>query len=95
VFKVEVDPLPLEFSARSFPNPFNPSATIEANLPMPSDWNISIFNVSGQKVEEFTGSSPAGRVSVVWNASHMPSGMYLYKVTAGQYMTSNKMLLVK
>jgi len=95
VFKVEVDPLPLEFSAGNFPNPFNPTTTIEAYLPVPCDWNISIYNVSGQKVDEFNGTSPAGRVSVVWDASRMPSGMYLYKVTAGQYMTSNKMLLVK
>ena len=95
IFKVTVDIIPEEFSAGNFPNPFNPTTTIEANLPVSCEWNISIFNVAGQIVDEFSGTSPAGRISVVWDASHMPSGIYLYKLVAGQYETSNKMILVK
>ncbi len=95
IFKIEADILPAEFSVRSYPNPFNPTTTIEADIPVACDWNISIYNVAGQLLDEFTGSSQAGRVAVVWDASRYPSGIYLYRIVAGEHMASSKMLLVK
>jgi bacillopeptidase F len=94
-FKMEAGLLPQEFSVKSFPNPFNPTTTIEAYLPLACDWNISIFNIAGQMVDEFSGSSPAGTVAVVWDASRLTSGTYLYRVTAGDYIATDRMLLVK
>jgi PKD repeat protein len=95
IFKIGNGLLPQEFSVRSYPNPFNPSTTIEASLMSACDWNISIFNVAGQMVEEFTGSSQAGLISVTWDATPYPSGVYFYKVTAGEYVASDKMLFLK
>jgi PKD repeat protein len=95
VFRVITSVVPDEFSVTSYPNPFNPSTTIEMNLPVGGEWNISIYNITGQKVEEFTGDTPAGRVSVVWDASGYASGIYFYRVTAGQFSVSKKMVLMK
>ncbi len=88
--------LPKEFALnQNFPNPFNPSTKIELAMPVASEWEITIYNIAGQKVEEFSGFSAAGVVSVEWNASGYSSGMYLYKATAGTFTTTKKMVLLK
>ena len=95
VFKVTTDVIPDEFSVASYPNPFNPATTIVMNLPVAGDWKISIFNLLGQKVEEFAGNSPAGRISVDWDASGYATGIYFYKASAGQFTASKKLILMK
>jgi len=87
--------LPNEFSLKNYPNPFNPTTTIEMNLPVASNWSISIFNIAGQKVAEYKGFSNAGLISVNWDASINASGVYFYKGEAGQYSTTQKMILMK
>jgi len=81
--------------SQNYPNPFNPSTKIELALPIASDWNIGIFNVSGQKVAEFSGYSEAGTVVATWDASNMASGMYFYRATAGNFTDAKKMILIK
>jgi hypothetical protein len=83
------------FSARSYPNPFNPIATIEFTLPVSSNWQVMIYNVSGQKVATFDGFNEPGSVTVKWDASDYSSGIYLYKVVAGQNSVTRKMVLLK
>jgi hypothetical protein len=92
---VDVNMLPLTFSVRNYPNPFNPTSTIEMTLPVASEWNISIFNVAGQKIARFEGRSEAGSVTVTWDASRHASGIYFYKVTAGHFNETRKMVLLK
>jgi len=87
--------LPNEFSLKNYPNPFNPTTTIEMSLPVASNWSISIFNITGQKVAEYKGFSNAGVISVNWDASTNASGVYFYKGEAGQYSTTQKMILMK
>ncbi len=87
--------LPTSFSVTNYPNPFNPTTTISLALPVASDWTISIFNVAGQKVTSFNGHSEAGVLNVQWNASNVASGIYFYKVNAGQYSATKKMALLK
>jgi hypothetical protein len=88
--------VPTEFALRqNYPNPFNPETVIELALPVASDWSIAIFNVSGQKVKEFSGVSEAGVVQVVWDATDAASGLYFYKATAGQFSATKKMVLLK
>jgi hypothetical protein len=88
--------LPTEFALeQNFPNPFNPATNIELALPRASKWNISIYNVVGQRVEEFSGYSEAGTVKVNWDASSYSSGMYFYKATAGDFSDTKKMMLLK
>jgi hypothetical protein len=86
--------LPSSFSVTNYPNPFNPATTIEMALPVASNWTLSIYNVAGQKVFETSGYSEAGVQQVVWNADQA-SGIYFYKVDAGQFSATKKMVLLK
>jgi hypothetical protein len=96
ILKSTTDILPTEFTlSQNYPNPFNPTTTIELSLPIASNWNVSIFNVAGQKVAEFGGASEAGIVTVNWDASDMGSGMYFYKASAGEFSATKKMVLLK
>jgi len=87
--------MPTQFAVKSYPNPFNPTATIEMSLPSASDWTITVFNVVGQRVADFNGHSDAGTVKVQWDASNEASGIYFYKVDAGKTSVTKKMVLLK
>jgi len=87
--------LPTAFAVKNYPNPFNPATTIEMALPIASDWNLSVYNVAGQKVKEFSGRSEAGTVEVVFDASSYASGIYFYKFQAGTEEITKKMVLLK
>jgi hypothetical protein len=88
--------LPTEFAlSQNYPNPFNPTTTIELALPTASNWTLTVYNVNGQKVTEFSGHSEAGVVPITWDASNIPSGIYFYKVQAGNFSATKKMVLLK
>jgi nitrate reductase NapAB chaperone NapD len=80
---------------QNYPNPFNPATTIEFALAAASDYTLTIYNVTGQKVSEFAGSEEAGTVSIEWDASSMASGVYFYKLNAGNFSDTKKMVLLK
>lgn len=88
--------LPNEFDlAQNYPNPFNPATNLSFNLPSNSDYELTIFNVNGQKVHTFTGNANAGTVDLIWDASSNASGIYFYKLTAGSFTATKKMVLLK
>jgi hypothetical protein len=88
--------IPANFAlGQNYPNPFNPTTTIELSLPTASDYTVTIYNVTGQLVQELSGSAEAGFVSVEWNASNNASGVYFYKLTAGNFTDTKKMVLLK
>ena len=89
--------MPRAFSlGQSFPNPFNPSATISYSVPGPTDVTIKVFDEIGREVTTLVhGKKAAGNYSVVWNASRYASGVYWYRMTAGSYSETRKMLLIK
>ncbi len=89
--------LPRKFSLyQNYPNPFNPSTSIKFALPEQSDVSIEIFNILGQKVASaFEGLMPAGYHSLVWDGSSAASGIYYYRITAGEYVAARKMTLIK
>jgi len=80
---------------QNYPNPFNPNTTITFDLPRRSDYRLRIFNILGREVHEMRGEAPAGRVSLVWDASDYASGVYFYRVQAGDYGAVRKMTLLK
>ena len=87
---------PTEFAlSQNYPNPFNPITTIELALPVASDWSVNVYNVSGQRVAAFSGNSPAGIVTVNWDAANVASGLYFYKAQAGAFSATKKMVLLK
>lgn len=86
---------------QNYPNPFNPNTTITFSLACQSWVNIKVYNIIGKEVSVlFDNSANAGDHTVIFNASGLPGGMYLYKLTAsginGSPFTSvKKMLLLK
>ena len=88
--------LPTEFALhQNYPNPFNPITTISFALPVATDYELAIYNVMGQEVVTFSGHSEPGIVKVDWDASDYASGVYLYKLTAGNFTDTKKMVLLK
>jgi len=87
--------LPTSFDVKNYPNPFNPATTFEAALPIATDWNLSIYNVTGQKVKDFSGYNEAGIIKVTFDASNYASGIYFYKFQAGTEEITKKMVLLK
>ncbi len=88
--------LPANFGlAQNYPNPFNPSTTIEFSVPFNSDVTLTIYNVTGQKVAEFSGTYEAGIQTITYDASAMASGVYFYKLNAGDFSQTKKMVLLK
>lgn len=88
--------LPANFALKqNYPNPFNPVTAMDLELPVASHWNIAIYNVSGQRVAEFSGFSEAGTVTVEWDAQGLASGLYFYKAKAGAFEDTKKMMLLK
>jgi hypothetical protein len=88
--------LPTDFALnQNYPNPFNPSTNISFNLPVRSDISLTIHNVTGQKVAEFSGSYEAGEHVIEWNASQFASGIYFYKLTTNDFTSTKRMVLVK
>lgn len=66
----------------NYPNPFNPSTQIQFDVPVSTQYTISIYTIHGQLISEQTGNVLAGRAQVPVNLSGNPTGIYLYKVTA-------------
>jgi len=96
------DSQPLAFKLHEcYPNPFNPSTTIAFNIIEASKVSIEVFNMKGQKVKTLVYEVlPAGEHSVIWNGMDsngmkIGSGIYLYKLKAGDFHEVKKMILMK
>ncbi|MBO6620982.1 MAG: T9SS type A sorting domain-containing protein [Balneola sp.] len=92
-----VNTLPDEFSLKqNYPNPFNPSTNIEYSLPEQANVTLTIYNMLGQKVATLVNETlAAGTYSQTWDASSVSSGVYFYRLKAGNKIFTKRMLLVK
>jgi hypothetical protein len=88
---------PLEFRlVQNYPNPFNPSTTINYELSVANYVELNVYNLLGQKVVTLVNEKQAaGSYQVKWNASHYPSGIYYYKLEAGELSEVKKMILLR
>ena len=88
---------PKEFTlAQNYPNPFNPSTNISFNLPQATDVSLKIYNMLGQEVATLINERmAAGAQTVVFDASNLSSGMYIYRIQAGSFSKTKKMMLIK
>jgi len=93
VFKL----VPKSFAlAQNYPNPFNPSTTIRFDLPKPAAWTLTVYNVAGQVVETYNGvADHADSYTVTFDGANRASGLYLYRLTAGEYTSVKKMVMIK
>ncbi len=88
--------LPRSFTLhQNYPNPFNPSTTISVDFPRRSEYSVNIYNISGQKVKTFSGTQSAGTLEIFWEPIGLPSGVYLYKFQAGDFVATKKLVLLK
>ena len=89
--------LPSSFALGScYPNPFNVSTTIGYDLPRASLVTLEIYNLVGQKVATLVNDyEQAGYKSINWNAAEVTTGIYYYKLTAGEFVSVRKLTLLK
>lgn len=80
----------------NYPNPFNPSTIITFRLPRSGHTKLEIFNINGQKVDTLVDEwRDTGQHSVVWDGTKFASGVYFYRIEAGGYTATKRMVLMK
>jgi hypothetical protein len=89
--------VPVEFAlGQNYPNPFNPATQLAFDLPEASNVRLAVFDVLGRQVALLAdGAFEAGTHEVTFNAESMPSGVYLYRIEAGTYSATRRMMLLK
>ncbi len=81
---------------QNYPNPFNPSTVISYQIPNNSFVTLKVYNILGKEVATLVNEEKSsGIYRVTFDASHLPSGLYIYSVTAGKYSQVKKMMLIK
>lgn len=82
--------------SQNYPNPFNPATKINFSIPFSSQVSLKIFNNAGQEVATLVNENlSASSYEINWDASDFNSGVYYYKIQAGNYNETKKMLLIK
>jgi hypothetical protein len=80
----------------NYPNPFNPVTTIKYSIPEAAFVNIKVYNLIGQEIAELVNEEmQKGNHKVTFSAVNLPSGAYFYRIQAGNYIETRKMMLVK
>ncbi len=90
-------PVPSAYALeQNYPNPFNPTTRIRFNLPISNQVTVKIFNTLGQEVATLLNEfKNAGTYEVTFDAAELPSGIYLYSISAGDFTSVRKMMLIK
>jgi hypothetical protein len=88
---------PKEFKLeQNYPNPFNPATTIQYQLPQDKRVTLKVYDILGSEVATLVNEEQqAGYKEVLFNASNFASGMYVYRLQAGSYVSTKKMLMIK
>ncbi len=89
--------VPNQFAlSQNYPNPFNPSTMIRYDLPKSEQVVIKVYDIVGREISTLVDSrQEAGFKEVQWNASNLPSGIYFYRISAGNFSDVKKMMIVK
>jgi hypothetical protein len=101
VFVIGVEQISTEIPAafelrQNYPNPFNPSSSIEYKIASASDVTLKVYDIAGRLVQTLVNEKQiAGTYKVDFKAAHLASGVYFYKLDAGSFTQTKKMILVK
>lgn len=88
--------LPTDYSISNFPNPFNPATTIKYQLPEAGVVTIKVYDILGKEVAELVNENKgAGYYNIVFDASELTSGIYIYTIQVNNFVESKKIMLVK
>lgn len=86
----------LYWLSQNYPNPFNPLTNIKFGLPEQSNVKLTVYDILGREVGRLLDKElKAGEYDVTWDASALASGVYFYRLEAGKYVETRKMVLVK
>jgi len=81
---------------QSYPNPFNPATTISFYLPLGAEVLLEVYNVLGEKIKTLINEyRSVGRYTETFNGAGLPSGIYIYRLTSGNFTDSKKLILMK
>ena len=98
---VDVEPeragIPAEFVlSQNYPNPFNPETIISYSIPKTEKVSLIVYNLIGEEIAHLTDErKPSGSYTVEWNVSNVSSGIYFYRLQAGEFVQTRKMVLLK
>ena len=82
--------------SQNYPNPFNPTTLIKYNIPRLSKVTLSIYDLLGREVERLVDEEkPPGQYEVKFNANRLSSGIYFYRMQAGSFFDTKKLILLK
>ncbi len=105
VLGIDDENIPVEFSlAQNYPNPFNPSTKIKYSIPrvianevkQSQLVTLKIYDILGNEIEALVNEEkPAGTYEITWYTASLPSGVYFYRLRAGEYISTKKMILMK
>jgi hypothetical protein len=89
--------IPTEFSlSQNYPNPFNPSTSIEFAIPTQSMVELEVYNLLGERIALLISEElPAGFYKTSFSGSTLPSGIYFYRIKAGSFVETKKLMLLK
>ncbi len=96
--KIEGNEMPGDFALyQNYPNPFNPVTTIRYDLPVISRVSCAVYDVLGKKVQDLEDNQlkQAGTYELSFDASGLPSGVYFFRITANDFVSSKKMIVLK
>jgi hypothetical protein len=81
---------------QNYPNPFNPTTVVRYQLPVASDVRLSVYDLLGREVAVLVNErKPAGLYSVDFAGNGLASGVYIYRIVAGNFVSTRKMILMK
>ena len=81
---------------QNYPNPFNPTTNIKLDIPKSSYVKLNVYNILGKEIATLVNEKlGAGSYEVDWNGSGYPSGVYFYRLQAGEFVDMKKMLFIK
>ena len=94
---LEYIPIPDEFKLeKAYPNPYNPVTNIQYALPKDIHVDLTIYNILGRQVAELVKTEQqAGYYKIEWNGNKNASGLYFIKMSAGDYLSIQKIMMVK
>jgi hypothetical protein len=97
IINSDVNAVPTSFALdQNYPNPFNPSTIISYQLPEQRHVTVSIFNMLGEEVSTLVNEvKEAGYHKVEWSGTNLTSGVYFYRIEAGDFVSVKKMMLMK
>ena len=81
--------------SQNYPNPFNPSTKIDYSIKEEGQVTLKVYDILGREIATLVNENkPAGNYTVEFNAANLPSGVYIYKLTAGKFTAVKKLILL-